>query len=107
MASSDKTQAELPELLRQPLEDGKLTLCRAAPRHGPRTHSAGIPRRSLPLAPKRASPPGDSAHDGLPNGWERAHGLDPNNTGDGAAQAANGCTYVENYLNVRAGDPVP
>jgi pectate lyase len=55
-------------------------------------------------APK---PPADSDHDGMPNAWEKAHGLDPNDTHDGAAKAANGYTNVENYLNELAGDRVP
>ena len=49
----------------------------------------------------------DSDHDGMPDAWEDAHGLDPNNDGDGAALATNGYTNVENYLNELAGDPMP
>jgi pectate lyase len=44
--------------------------------------------------------------DGMPDAWEKAHGLDPNNASDGAAVAENGYTNVENYLNELAGDPV-
>ena len=55
----------------------------------------------------RASPSADSDHDGMPDAWETAHGLDPNNARDGAAFAANGYTNVENYLNELAGDPIP
>ncbi len=59
------------------------------------------------LATGAPPPPMDSDHDGMPEGWERAHGLDPNNPRDGAAIAANGYTNLENYLNELAGDPIP
>jgi hypothetical protein len=51
--------------------------------------------------------PVDSDHDGMPNSWETAHGLNPNNAGDGASTTANGYTNLENYLNELAGDNVP
>ena len=59
------------------------------------------------LAAGAPEPPADTDRDGMPDAWERAHGLDPNNGGDGAALAPNGYTHVENYLNALAGDPVP
>jgi pectate lyase len=59
------------------------------------------------LATGAPSPPVDSDHDGMPDAWEKAHGLDPANAFDGTAIAANGYTNVENYLNELAGDPVP
>ncbi len=59
------------------------------------------------LASGAPAPPTDSDHDGLPDAWEKSHGLDPANDRDGAASAANGYTYVENYLNALAGDPIP
>ena len=43
----------------------------------------------------------------MPDAWEKAHGLDPNDARDGAAVAANGYTNVENYLNELAGDIIP
>ena len=52
-------------------------------------------------------PPADSDHDGMPDTWERAHGLDPTNPQDGSRTAANGYTNVENYLNELAGDAIP
>jgi len=52
-------------------------------------------------------PPIDSDHDGMPDDWEKAHGLNPNDARDGAAFATNGYTNVENYLNELAGDPIP
>lgn len=59
------------------------------------------------LASGAPTPPADSDHDGMPDAWEKAHGLDPNDARDGAATAANGYTNVENYLNELAGDFVP
>ena len=53
------------------------------------------------------APPMDSDRDGMPDAWEKAHGLDPNDARDGAAFAANGYTNVENHLNELAGDPIP
>jgi hypothetical protein len=52
------------------------------------------------------SPPTDSDHDGMPDAWESAHGLNPTDPQDGPRTAANGYTNVENYLNELAGDPV-
>jgi len=40
----------------------------------------------------------DSDHDGMPDAWELAHGLDPNNAADGHLYATNGYTNVENFL---------
>lgn len=42
----------------------------------------------------------DSDHDGMPDDWERKHGLDPKNFTDGALDAnGNGYTNLEKYLN--------
>jgi hypothetical protein len=41
----------------------------------------------------------DSDHDGIPDAWETAHGLNPNDPSDAARVAPNGYTYLENYLN--------
>ncbi|MHB1036382.1 MAG: pectate lyase family protein [Pirellulales bacterium] len=59
------------------------------------------------LAGGAPAAPADSDHDGMPDAWEIAHGLDPQDAHDGAAVADNGYTNVENYLNELAGDPVP
>ena len=59
------------------------------------------------LATGAPAPPVDSDHDGIPDAWEKAHSLKPNDPRDGAATAANGYTNVENYLNELAGDPIP
>jgi hypothetical protein len=42
----------------------------------------------------------------MPDAWEKAHGLNPNDSRDGATFATNGYTNVENYLNELAGDSV-
>jgi hypothetical protein len=49
--------------------------------------------RSLP-------PPVDTDHDGMPDAWERAHGLNPHDPADGARPAGpEGYTHLEVYLN--------
>ncbi|KAH7304093.1 fibronectin [Stachybotrys elegans] len=45
------------------------------------------------------SAPVDTDGDGIPDAWERANGLDPNNPSDGMAIAANGYANLENYVN--------
>lgn len=59
------------------------------------------------LATGAPAPPNDSDHDGMPDSWETAHGLNPQNPRDSAAIANNRYTNIENYLNEIAGDPVP
>jgi len=41
----------------------------------------------------------DSDGDGMPDEWETANGLDPNDGTDGARIADDGYTYLEHYLN--------
>lgn len=48
--------------------------------------------------------PVDTDGDGMPDTWERANGLDPNDASDGAAVADNGYTNVENYMNSLVAD---
>lgn len=43
--------------------------------------------------------PTDSDHDGMPDTWETAHGLNPNNAADRNTIAPNGYTMLEKYLN--------
>jgi pectate lyase len=43
--------------------------------------------------------PDDNDHDGMPDDYELANGLDPEDTEDGKAFADNGYTNLENYLN--------
>lgn len=46
-----------------------------------------------------ADPPADSDHDGIPDDWETANGLDPNDPADGAAIGKDGYSNLELYLN--------
>lgn len=43
--------------------------------------------------------PLDSDGDGIPDAWERAHGLNPNSAADGAKDSGDGYTWLERYLN--------
>lgn len=43
--------------------------------------------------------PADTDGDGMPDAWEKANGLDPEDATDGPATAENGYTNLENYLN--------
>jgi hypothetical protein len=53
------------------------------------------------------TPPPDSDHDGMPDAWEAARGLNPSNAADGPAVTAGGYTNLEHYLSELAGDSVP
>lgn len=48
---------------------------------------------------RSGGPRADTDHDGIPDDWEKAHGLDPTNRADGAAYRADGYTNLERYLN--------
>ena len=48
---------------------------------------------------KSAPAPTDTDHDGMPDKWETAHGLNPNNAADRNKVGADGYTMLENYLN--------
>jgi hypothetical protein len=50
------------------------------------------------VTPATGTPCADTDHDGMPDVYETAHGLNPN-TADGALVSANGYTNLENYLN--------
>jgi pectate lyase len=43
--------------------------------------------------------PTDSDHDGMPDQWEEANGLNPNDASDRNKMADDGCTMLEKYLN--------
>ena len=43
--------------------------------------------------------PVDSDGDGIPDEWEKAHGLDPHNPADASSVAPNSYTHLENYIN--------
>lgn len=70
------------------------------------TRTGNIGRNGAPWPVLAAgTPPADADHDGMPDAWESARGLNPNNAADGASTASNGYTNLENYLNNLAGDP--
>jgi hypothetical protein len=49
---------------------------------------------------RSAPAPVDTDDDGIPDAWELAHGLNPNDSADGARAAQpNGYTHLEDYLN--------
>lgn len=48
---------------------------------------------------KAGTAPTDTDHDGMPNKWEKKHGLDPNNAEDRNLIDKDGYTMLENYLN--------
>jgi hypothetical protein len=49
--------------------------------------------------------PVDSDHDGIPDGWEKAHGLNPNDPNDANADSNHdGYTNLEKYLNSMVGE---
>lgn len=51
----------------------------------------------LELTP--TAPPTDSDNDGMPNDWETAHGLNPNNGSDHNTIMPSGYTAIEAYIN--------
>jgi parallel beta helix pectate lyase-like protein len=58
----------------------------------------------ISTTPPCTAAPVDTDHDGMPDAWEDAHGLNKNSPADGPATATNGYTNLENYLNELAGD---
>lgn len=48
---------------------------------------------------KSGTSPTDSDHDGMPDAWETAHNLNPNNAADRNTVASDGYTMLEKYLN--------
>ena len=53
---------------------------------------------------KQGEAPVDTDGDGMPDDWETAHGLDPNNAADGNETTADGYTQLEHYLNSLVAD---
>ena len=51
--------------------------------------------------------PKDTDHDGMPDSWETANGLNPNDAADRGVVAANGYTNLENYLNGIKASTIP
>ncbi|MEU8396936.1 Ig-like domain-containing protein [Nonomuraea sp. NPDC048892] len=62
----------------------------------------------LPL-PSEVAAPADTDKDGIPDEWETAQGLDPDDAADAQALGGDGYTNLERYLNSiqRAGAPNP
>ena len=57
---------------------------------------------------KGGEAPLDTDHDGMPDDWEKKHGLNPNDNSDNCTitLSAEGYTNVEMYLNELMGDPL-
>ena len=53
---------------------------------------------------KSVPAPVDTDHDGMPDVWEKAHGLDPKNPQDRNQSAKDGYTQLEHYLNSLCAD---
>jgi pectate lyase len=51
--------------------------------------------------------PADSDHDGMPDAWETANGLNPNDPADGNFYTESGYTVLEVYLNSLVGENIP
>jgi pectate lyase len=51
--------------------------------------------------------PADTDHDGMPDAWETANGLNPNDPADGNAYTVSGYTALEVYLNGLVGEVIP
>lgn len=49
----------------------------------------------------------DTDQDGMPDAWETAKGLDPNDASDGSSYAPSGYTWIEEYLNELAAPGFP
>jgi hypothetical protein len=48
---------------------------------------------------KSFSAPLDSDHDGMPDSWEKSHGLNPNDSSDSRQIGPDGYTMIEEYIN--------
>ena len=59
---------------------------------------ADIPGEAFPVLNSLPAPDDDD-HDGMPNTWELAHGLNPNDASDRNILATDGYTMLEKYLN--------
>lgn len=67
--------------------------------------TAQQPEGAWPLLNSLPAPP-DNDHDGMPNDWELAHNLNPNNPADRNTIGLNGYTQLEVYLNTLTGEIV-
>jgi hypothetical protein len=48
---------------------------------------------------RNGAPPQDADNDGIPDAWEKAHGLNPNDPSDASRKGPDGYTNLEKYLN--------
>ena len=48
---------------------------------------------------KSTAPPTDTDKDGMPDGWEKNNGLNPNESSDRNKLTSDGYTMLEKYLN--------
>lgn len=73
-----------------------------------RTGDYGRRGQPFPTLTASSAAPTDTDSDGMPDTWETAHGLNPNDASDrnGTGACNNGYTNLENYLNELAGDPI-
>jgi len=66
--------------------------------HYPHGTPYSVSQRAWPVLKSAPAPP-DTDHDGMPDAWERAHGLNPKNPADRALRDRNRYTNLEVYLN--------
>jgi hypothetical protein len=62
-------------------------------------------QRAWPVL-KSAPAPTDTDHDGMPDAWERANGLNPASAADRALRATDGYTNLQSYLNSLAAQEI-
>ncbi|WP_216688115.1 hypothetical protein [Hymenobacter siberiensis] len=66
--------------------------------HYPHGTPYRISQKAWPVL-KSTPAPLDTDHDGMPDAWEKAHHLNPENAADRALRATDGYTNLESYLN--------
>ncbi len=66
--------------------------------HYPHGTPYSVSQKAWPVL-KSTPAPLDTDHDGMPDAWEKANGLNPKNAADRALRATDGYTNLESYLN--------